>query len=73
LVNWFYDGSGSKNIEDLDSLVNNVLKADDFSVDELENFSIKSVHKKMDDYLGPSYVLSTEDGWVEGSVNLPLP
>ncbi|KAK7439000.1 hypothetical protein VKT23_017706 [Stygiomarasmius scandens] len=61
LMRWFYNGSQTKSITDLDTLVQEVLLPDDFSQDHLWGFSTQKVLKDMDDYGGPSYVLQAED------------
>ncbi|KAK7442067.1 hypothetical protein VKT23_016343 [Stygiomarasmius scandens] len=73
LMRWFYNGSQSKSIADLDALVQDVLLPDDFSQVHLEGFSTQKVMKDMDEYGGPSYVLRAEDGWIETSVKIPVP
>ncbi|THV05942.1 hypothetical protein K435DRAFT_816082 [Dendrothele bispora CBS 962.96] len=70
---WFYNGHESKSFADLDNLVNDVLLADDFRKEDLADFRAKKVVRDMDDYLGPKFSLSTDDGWIETSVKIPLP
>ncbi|KAK7456332.1 hypothetical protein VKT23_010579 [Stygiomarasmius scandens] len=73
LMAWFYNGHESKSLADLDNLVKDVIMLDDFQKEDLEGFSAKKVVKEMDDWLGPKFDLHAEDGWVEASVEIPLP
>ena len=41
-MNWFYSGSNIKSVAELQSLVNNVLLADDYDHEHLKNFSARS-------------------------------
>ncbi|THU90004.1 hypothetical protein K435DRAFT_676718 [Dendrothele bispora CBS 962.96] len=70
---WFYNGHESKSLADLDNLVKDVIFSDDFQKEDLEGFSAKKVVKEMDEWIGPKSDLRVEDGWVEGSVEIPLP
>ncbi|THU78624.1 hypothetical protein K435DRAFT_699735 [Dendrothele bispora CBS 962.96] len=70
---WFYNGHESKSFADLDNLVDNVIMADDFKKEDLKGFRAKKVARDMDEYLGPRFSLSADDGWIETSVKIPLP
>ncbi|THU91087.1 hypothetical protein K435DRAFT_820957 [Dendrothele bispora CBS 962.96] len=70
---WFYNGHESKSLADLDNLVHEVIQAEDFRKEDLESFSAKKVVKEMDESLGPKFDLLAEDGWIEASVEIPLP
>ncbi|THU81836.1 hypothetical protein K435DRAFT_823362 [Dendrothele bispora CBS 962.96] len=70
---WFYNGHESKSLADLDNLVKDVIFSDDFQKEDLEGFSAKKVVKEMNEWIGPKSDLRVEDGWVEGSVEIPLP
>jgi hypothetical protein len=68
LMNWFYQ-TGSKTLNDLNSLVHNVILAPDFKADHLQNFSANSEAKRLDD----NPMCPSSDGWHESSVKLRLP
>ena len=68
LMNWFYQ-TGSKTINDLNSLVHDVILAPDFDTDHLQTFSANSEAKRLDD--NPN--CPSADGWHESSVKLKLP
>ncbi|THV03577.1 hypothetical protein K435DRAFT_817199 [Dendrothele bispora CBS 962.96] len=72
-MDWFYNSHETKSIADLDSLVHGVLLADDYERAHLANFSATKVLHDMDDYSGPRFELSAEDGWHEASVKISLP
>jgi hypothetical protein len=68
LMNWFYQ-AGSKTLNDLDSLVHDVILAPDFTADHLQNFSASSEAKRLDD----NPMRPASDGWQESSVKIRLP
>lgn len=72
LMNWFYNGSNTKTIAELNLLVKNVLLADDFNIDDLQNFSAIHELQRLD-IPDETAVFSAEAGWKESSVNLRLP
>ncbi|THV05634.1 hypothetical protein K435DRAFT_816329 [Dendrothele bispora CBS 962.96] len=72
-MDWFYNSHETKSIVDLDTLVHSVLLADDYDRAHLAGFSAKKVLQSMDDYGGPRFTLSAEDGWHEASVQVSLP
>ncbi|PPR00724.1 hypothetical protein CVT26_012318 [Gymnopilus dilepis] len=78
LMSWFYGGV-SKTLKDLNSLVHNVLLAPDFKLEDLVNFDATKEAKKLDSFSGMATdVPSSEspplkDGWIKGSVSIPLP
>lgn len=72
LMDWFYGGTSSKSIADLDSLVNNVILAEDFNTSHLADFSAKRELDRLDVYADHPD-LSIKDGWNETSVFLRLP
>ncbi|KAJ8088295.1 hypothetical protein PM082_022367 [Marasmius tenuissimus] len=73
LMNWFYSLKGTNSIADLDSLVNNVILADDFDRDDLVGFWTKKELERMDEYTNPRSRFQARDGWIEGSVKVQLP
>jgi hypothetical protein len=72
LMNWFYGGSNMKSVAELDRLVKDVILAEDFNVADLKGFSAAKELKRLDEHSeGPEF--SAKDGWIEGSVKIPLP
>jgi hypothetical protein len=72
LMAWFYNSHDAKSLADLDSLVNDVILADDFHKEHLEGFSSKKATMDMDACLGEEYTLLTDDCWRQASVSIPL-
>jgi hypothetical protein len=72
LMHWFYNGSLTKSLADFDSLVHNVLLADDFNSCHLENFSTAHKLKRLDAE-NESFSFSKENGWCQSSVKVHLP
>ncbi|KAI0641474.1 hypothetical protein C8Q79DRAFT_919347 [Trametes meyenii] len=72
LYDWWYNSSVTKSLEDLDCLVD-VLLSRGFSLEHLAGFRAQLAQQKLDDYAHPSGVFSSEDGWRESSVEIPLP
>lgn len=50
-----------------------VLRSPGFSVDDLKGFHADTGQVNIDKYYHPKGIFSQKDGWVEGSVDLPLP
>lgn len=73
LMAWFHNKSQTKSIADLDRLVKEVILPDDFRQDHLKGFSTQKVLKDVDNFGGPRYTLQPADGWIEGSVKIPVP
>lgn len=48
LMCWFHGGSNQKSIGELDKLVNEVLRHDQFNISDLENFSTVREHERLD-------------------------
>jgi hypothetical protein len=68
LMNWFYQ-TGSKTLNDLNSLVHDVILAPDFDADHLQNFSASSEAKRLDD----NPMCPSSDDWHETSIKIRLP
>ena len=49
LMNWFYSGSPTKSIAELQSLIYNVILAPDFRVSDLDGFSAKRELHQLDE------------------------
>jgi hypothetical protein len=73
LFNWFYSGSNTKSIAELDSLVNNVLLAKDFDTQHLKDFSAARELRRLDSENEDLSPFSKENGWKTSTVHLPLP
>ncbi|KAF5343015.1 hypothetical protein D9757_014587 [Collybiopsis confluens] len=72
LMAWWYS-SETKSIADLDRLVKEVIRPDEFEPSHLEDFSTKKVLREMDEYQANARLFPTEDGWQEISVDIPVP
>ena len=79
LVSWFFSGSQSKSLADLDRLVADVINAPDFDAREFAGFSATKEAKRLDDYKSSPSVssdavsFSPSHGWTESNVTLLLP
>lgn len=84
LMSWFYDGSSIKSYAEIDKLVHNVIQHEDFKASDFDNsFSTAREAERMDKDKEPkaaasktpdtSLPFSPEDGWIKGSVSIPLP
>jgi hypothetical protein len=74
LMKWFYS-STTKSLADLDSLVTDVLRAPDYDVEHLKDFSSKKAARDMDRESGmlSEDILSTRNRWIDGEVKLKVP
>ena len=77
LMSWYYDGSSIKCFSELDSLVNTVIRNEDFKISDFDsNFSAAREAARIDrDRAKTSSALPflASDGWIEGEVSIPLP
>ena len=74
LISWYYNGSNTKSISDLNKLVNDILLAEDFNQEHLKGFEAGKEYKRLDDYeKDPGSGLAAQDGWIEASVLISLP
>ena len=89
LMDWFYNCTVTKSLQDLNKLVKNVLLASDFKQEDLMGFSAQKENELMDTHrestgeiLGSSGSDSESDNlssfkfddtWIKGSVEIPLP
>ena len=74
LMNWFYNSSTQKSIEDLNRLVHDVILADDFDADDLHHFNAQRETRRLDDAPNdPSSSFFAADGWHTTSVSIWLP
>ncbi|KAI0667339.1 hypothetical protein C8Q78DRAFT_994357 [Trametes maxima] len=72
LYDWWYNSSITKSLEDFNCLID-VLRSRGFSLEDLAGFQAQLAQQKLDDYIHPSGVFSSEDGWRESAVEIPLP
>jgi hypothetical protein len=70
LFQWFYQ-SEAKSLSDLTSLINNVLLAPDFDIDDpsIQDFNIDKELRQLDE----SEDFAKEDGWTAASIEIPVP
>lgn len=73
LMNWYYSGSNTKSIAELDSLVKNVILADDFSPAHLKNFSAARELRRLDSDDPEKSPFAAKDGWKTSTVRISLP
>lgn len=72
LMHWFYSGSNLKSVGELNRLVNDVLKADDFDLGDLADFNADRELKRLDAGSASS-PFTADDGWREASVKIAVP
>ncbi|KAH9903884.1 uncharacterized protein BXZ73DRAFT_111380 [Epithele typhae] len=75
LMRWFYSSLFTKSIAGLNSLIHEVLLADDFSREDLRGFSAAREMKRMDDHqsMSEAGTFSASNKWREGSVKIGVP
>jgi hypothetical protein len=73
LLDWFYSGSATKSKADLDSLVHNVILAEDFKLEDVKHFSADREMARLDEYGNTGSPFLAKDGWKEGSVKIRVP
>ena len=74
LMMWFYNGSNTKSLNDLNVLVHNVLLSEDFKLRDLAGFDAAKESKRLDNYKAdPTSNLNTKDGWIKATVPISLP
>ena len=79
LMDWFYRSSIKKSNAELNELIRSVILAPDFNPKDLIGFDASKEHARMDKYResqtdspNDPTPFSYDDGWLKGSVNLPL-
>ncbi|KAL0059561.1 hypothetical protein AAF712_013706 [Marasmius tenuissimus] len=70
LMNWFYGPKNAESVARLDSLVNDIILADDFDRNDLTGFRTQRELDCLDKYARPSSNLRPKDGWIEALVNV---
>lgn len=77
LMAWYYNGSSIKSFGDIDKLVHNVIQHEDFKSSDFGNtFSTAREAQRMDkqqEILNKSLPFSSNDGWIEGRISIPVP
>jgi hypothetical protein len=75
LMMWFYNGSNTKSLTDINVLVHNVLLSKDFKLGDLSKFDAAKEAKRLDDYKATpsSNHLNPKDGWIKSCVPISLP
>ncbi len=76
LMNWFYSGSTMKSVAELQSLVDNVLLADDYDHTHLQNFSVRRELRRLDGESEKGFSphpFTHENGWKHSNVRIKLP
>lgn len=75
LMNWFYSGSSSKSIVELQSLVDDVLLAPDFQLSDLKDFNARRELRRLDEAgtEGKTTQFGNQNGWRESTVHVKLP
>ena len=63
LMSWFYSGSNTKSVKELDKLVNKVILAEDFNSSDLKGFRAARELERLDNHSEePNFDLPSKDG-----------
>jgi len=76
LMSWFYNGSNTKSLNDLDNLVHDVLLAPNFDPEDLSGFDATKASKQLDNFVRIDKSTSDtplKDGWLRASISIRLP
>jgi hypothetical protein len=74
LMHWYNGKSTLKSFGELNRLVKDVLLAEDFSLEHLNNFSAEREAGRIDSHHNiSSTIFSADDGWIKDSVSIPVP
>jgi Plavaka transposase len=73
LLNWFYGGSSQKSQADLSSLVEDVLKANDYSQEDARNFKFNREMSLLDSPDESDSPFANENIWKTSTIKIPLP
>lgn len=80
LMNWFYSGSSTKSIAELQTLVDDIILAPEFKLSHLKGFNAKKELWQLDaksennsTHTGSSHPFVNENGWKESTVRIKLP
>ena len=73
-MNWFHNNATSKTLNDLDTLVHEVILAPDFNVNHFINFRGSRESERLDKFCKePESPFSGDSSWIETSVNISVP
>jgi hypothetical protein len=73
-MHWYNGKSTLKSFGELNRLVKDVLLAEDFSLEHLNNFSAEREAGRIDSHHNiSSTIFSADDGWIKDSVSIPVP
>ncbi|KAH9924456.1 uncharacterized protein B0H18DRAFT_1105032 [Fomitopsis serialis] len=70
---WANTGSNLKSNVEVQRLVDDVLLAPDFDLEDLRRFRVTRELERLDSIDKPGHVFSSSDGWHETSVKIPVP
>lgn len=78
LMRWIHSGMNSKSNPEVNRLVNEVLQAPGFDVNDLVDFNAARECEWLDKFADSTFdpkdiLFNAQDGWVEGTVAIPLP
>jgi hypothetical protein len=74
LMHWYNGKSALKSFGEVNRLVKDILLAEDFSLEHLTNFSAEREAGRIDSHHDESStIFSTDDGWHEACVSIPVP
>ena len=76
LMHWFYSGSSSKSLQELDSLVKKVMLDKDFNRAQLLDFNATRESQRLDNIKDSALaesLFTSSDGWRKTSVKIPVP
>ena len=74
LMNWFHNNATSKTLNDLDTLVHEVILAPDFDINHLLNFRGSRESERLDKYCEETdSPFSGDSRWIKTSVNISVP
>ena len=72
-MNWFYSGSTSKTLAELERLVKDVILDKDFNIADIEGFSVQCEAQQVDiikDADLAESLFATSDGWCKVSIKI---
>lgn len=74
LMNWFHNNATSKTLNDLDTLVHEVILAPDFNINHFINFRGSRESERLDKFCEePESPFSGDSSWIETSLNISVP
>ncbi|TFY52773.1 hypothetical protein EVJ58_g9823 [Rhodofomes roseus] len=70
---WANTGSNMKSNNEIQRLVDNVIRAPDFNIADLQGFRVTKELDRLEELDKPGNVFSNADGWTETSVHISVP